>query len=478
MEEIEKWIEENRGKFTGISDRIWEYAEPGLFEKSSSALHASVLSEAGFKVTTGAAGLPTAIVAECGSGKPVIGLLGEFDALPGLSQAAEPFKKALGEGAFGHGCGHNLFGAACLAAALFIGEKIQRGELSGTLRYYGCPAEENANGKAWMTGAGLFDDLCVALTWHPADINAVISQNFQAIVDVTFRFRGRSSHAAADPFNGRSALDAVELMNVGTNYLREHIIPGASLHYIITDGGKAPNIVPDTAESWYFVRAPKAGQAREIYERVVKVAKGAAMMTETETDALLLGGASNLLPNIPLENLLHRHMKKAGAPQFTDGDCTFADKIAKTFSGDFFDAALSAMPEPVHDFMERFRGKTFCDEILPIYGRGSTMGGSTDVGDVSQVVPLAQFCMTCMAFGTPGHSWQLVAQAGMGIGHRGMLQAAKVLSASAAELMETPALVAAAKREFEARRGPSPHTPLARGDLARVFEFFGKLYGV
>lgn len=474
--DIEHWVESNRDRFIDISDRIWNYSELGLFEEKSSGLQARILEEAGFEVAKGVADMPTAIMASYGSEGPVIGILGEFDALPGLSQAVEPVKKPVTPGAPGHGCGHNLLGAASMAASMVVKEKIERGELKGSIRYYGCPGEENANGKEWMIKAGVFDDVDASLTWHPEDVNSVVSVNFQAIFDVVFRFHGRSAHAASDPFNGRSALDAVELMNVGCNYLREHIIPDACLHYAITNGGEAPNIVPAEAEVWYFVRAPRLKQAREVYSRVIKVAEGAAMMTDTSVETILLGGTSNMLPNITLENLLHEKMKQVGAPAFDEAELEFARGIRGTLESDFFDNFLLIHPDDARERLEGFRDKEFCDEILPIHGRDSVIGGSTDVGGVSWATPLAQFMSACWAIGTPGHSWQLTAQAGSAIGRRGMLQAAKVLGLAAAELMENPELVKQAREEFEGKTRAAPYRSPLEGDISKVFEYYKKLY--
>ncbi len=475
--DIEHWMESNRDRFIDISDRIWNYSELGLFEEKSSGLQTRILEEAGFEVVRGVADMPTAFAASYGTEGPVIGILGEYDALPGLSQAAEPAKKAEAQGAPGHGCGHNLLGTACLAACLVVKEKIDRGELKGSIRYFGCPGEENANGKEWMVKAGVFDDVDIALTWHPEDVNSVVSFNLQAIFDVVFRFHGRSAHAAAEPFIGRSALDAVELMNVGCNYLREHIIPGACLHYVITNGGQAPNIVPAEAEVWYFVRAPELDQARDVYSRVVRVAEGAAMMTDTRVETILLGGASNMLPNITLENVLHKNMKKAGVPAFDDEDRTFAREIRGTLEPDFFDNFLAVYPDDARDHLTRFKDREFCDEVLPIHGRGSIIGGSTDVGGVSWVTPLAQFMTACYAIGTPGHSWQLVAQSGMGVGHKGMLQAAKILGLTATELMEKPELVKRAREEFENKIKEAPYQSPIDGDISKVFKYYETLYG-
>jgi aminobenzoyl-glutamate utilization protein B len=467
-------LEKNQKKFIEISDEIWNYAELGLFEEKSSRLLADTLEEAGFTIEMGVADMPTAFVASYGTENPIIAILGEFDALPGLSQAAEPIKKPLKEGAPGHGCGHNLFGAACLAACLAVKEEIESGKVKGTIRFYGCPAEENADGKGWMIKAGLFDDVHISLTWHPWDLNYVIANNFQAMYNVVFQFKGHTAHAAGDPFNGRSALDAVELMNVGCNYLREHMIPGARIHYVITNGGQAPNIVPDEAEVWYFVRGPKLEDVKALYPRVIKVAEGAALMTETKVEVIFLGGSTNLLPNETLEELLHEKMTKIGAPEFTENDIKFARQIRKTFPENYFDNTLAVLPQDGRPFFEQFRDKEFCDAISPIFGRGITLGGSTDVGDVSWVTPLAEFATSCAAIGTPGHSWQEVAQAGMGIGHKGMIYAAKILSLATIELLQNPELVEKAQKEFEEKIKRTPFESPLPDDAKPPIEYYEK----
>lgn len=473
--ELLEWIKLNREKFIEVSDSIWNFAEVGLFEEKSAKILADILEKADFSVERGVADMPTAFVASYGTGKPVIAILGEYDALPGLSQVVEPIKKPVQEGSPGHGCGHNLFGAACLAASLAVKEAIKSGQVKGTIRFYGCPAEENADGKGWMVKAGFFHDVDISLTWHPWDNNFLMANNFQAMYNVVFKFKGRTAHAAGDPFNGRSALDAVELMNVGCNYLREHMIPNARIHYVITDGGRAPNIVPDEAEVWYFVRGPRLEEVKALYPRVVKVAEGAALMTETKVEITLLGGSVNLLPNEILEDFLHEKMKEVGAPIFSDKDLNFARKIRKTFPEDFFDNTLMVLPQDARTFFEKFRNKEFCDEISPIFGRGITLGGSTDVGDVSWVTPLAQFATACTTIGTPGHSWQSVSQAGMSIGHKGMIQAAKIMGLAAFELMQDPVLVEKAQKEFKERIREKPYdSPLPDGAKPPI-EYYKKL---
>ncbi|MFX1511208.1 MAG: M20 family metallopeptidase [Promethearchaeota archaeon] len=477
INELEEWIERNQEQFITISDKIWRYAEIGLLEEKSSELLADVLENAEFEVERGVADMPTAFVATYGTGRPIIGILGEYDALPGLSQAAKVIKMPLKEGGAGHGCGHNLFGAACLAACLAIKESIRTGKVNGTIRFYGTPAEENFDAKGWMVKKGLFDVVDIALTWHPSDLNMVTAYNYQAIFSVVFKFHGRAAHAAGDPFNGRSALDAVELMNVGCNYLREHIIPDARIHYVITDGGgKAPNVVPNFASVWYYVRAPRLDQVQDIYPRVVKVAEGAALMTETELEIEFLGGSSNLFPNITLEELLLKKMKAIGPPLFNEADLKFAEKIRENFPPMYFENMLAQLPKEMQGVVEQLRDVTLCNEILPILGRGETLGGSTDVGDVSWVVPTAQFQSACYAIGTPGHSWQLVAQSGMSIGHKGMLQAAKVLGLSTIELMQNPALVKKAREEFEEQIKKTPYNSPLPDECKPPVTFFKKLH--
>ncbi|MFX0171360.1 MAG: amidohydrolase [Candidatus Hodarchaeota archaeon] len=473
-----EWLETNKEKFFSISDQIWNYAEIGLLEKESSNLLANILEEAEFEVERGVAYMPTAFIARYGTEKPVIAILGEYDALPGLSQTTEPIKKPIKDGSPGHGCGHNLLGVAALAAVLAIKELIKSGDVTGTICFYGCPAEENVDAKAGMVKEGYFKDIDISLTWHPDDKNSVWSINFQAIFSAVFKFHGRTAHAAADPFNGRSALDAVELMNVGCNYLREHIIPDARIHYTITNGGEAPNIVPADAAVWYFIRAPRIDQVREIYPRVVKVAEGAALMTETELEIKFHGGSANMLPNYVLEDLIYQKMNELGPPPFDSEDQRFSQEIQKTFPEGYFDNFLSIMPRDMQEVVEQFRGTNLCDKILPIVGRGYTMPGSTDVGDVSWVTPLVQFSSACYTIGTPGHSWQLVAQVGMSIGHKGMLHAAKALALTSFELMQKPEIVKKARKEFDERiKGTSYESALPddwRPPIEHIREIYNK----
>ncbi len=445
---------------TALSDRIWELAEVGLQEHQSSALLAEELAKAGFEVTSGVADMPTAFVATYGSGKPVVAILGEYDALPGLSQKAVPRREPLREGAPGHGCGHNLLGVAGVAAAIALKEEMESSGLGGTVRYYGCPAEETLVGKVFMVRDGLFDDVDAALTWHPAALNSVWAASSLANNSAKFRFYGRSAHAAANPDMGRSALDAVEIMNVGANYLREHVVEKARIHYVITRGGGEPNVVPAEAEVWYYVRAPKREQVEEIYQRLLLCAKGAAIMTETEYDVEFLAGCYQYLPNRVLGKLLHQNLRKVGAPPFDEADRQFARQLRETFAPGQQEAAVSRFKE----LAEELRGKDLHDGVLPLRESDEVMPGSTDVGDVSWVVPTAQFATACTVIGAAGHSWQMTATSGMSIGHKGMLTAAEVLALTVRDLLTRPEVLAEAREEFRRATEGSPYRcPLPQG---------------
>jgi len=456
---VNQWIEEKRDFFSEISDKVWAFAETGFAETRSAKLLADSLENAGFTVERGIADIPTAFVASYGSGKPVIAILGEYDALPGLSQQAVPEKKPVQAGGNGHGCGHNLLGVGSLAAAMAVKEAIATGDVQGTIRYYGCPAEENGSGKAFMVKAGVFADVDLSLTWHPGSFNGSFSVNLLANYKVKFKFYGRASHAAGDPYNGRSALDAVELMNVGVNYLREHMIPDARIHYVIINGGGiAPNVVPPYAESLYLIRAPRPDQLKSIFERVQKIAEGAAMMTETNVEIELIAGASNIVYNNTIVDVLYDSMSKITPPHFTDEEKQFAKALIETFPNDAGGVEMIANlfdSEALQAF-KQMQNSLLYEGILPPFKKDVTMPGSSDVGDVSWVTPTGQIMTTCYCFGTPGHSWQLVAQGGMSIGHKGMLYGGKVLALSAIEFLRKPELVKKAKDEFVERIEDTP----------------------
>jgi aminobenzoyl-glutamate utilization protein B len=448
-----EWIETNQKSFIELSDLIWGFAELGYRELQSSNLLIKALEEAGFSIDQGVAGIPTAFVSSYSKGAgPIIAVLGEFDALPGLSQDCVPYRKPLINNAPGHGCGHNLLGVAGLAACFAIKQALDAGEVNGTLRYYGCPAEEGGSAKAFMAKAGLFKDVDICLTWHPDAFNGTLWANFLANYRVGFKFHGKAAHAAADPYNGRSALDAVELMNVGVNYLREHMIPDARVHYVITNGGgTAPNVVPAEAASLYSVRAPRTDQLNLLFERVKDIARGAALMTGTELEIELYSGMSNMLLNETINAVLQRKLEEVGAPKFSQEDFLFAEEITKTIPLDSFEVSA-----PLYGLdsgaISALKNTLLHESVLPPYKPEIIQPGSTDVGDVSWSAPTGQIITACGVLGTPGHSWQIVAQARMGIGHKGMLYAAKVMALSALEFMQNPNLVHIAKDEFSRRR--------------------------
>ncbi len=461
-----KWIDSNREKFTATSDQVWEFSELGFTEKQSSELLCNVLKESGFRIQQNIAEIPTAFIATHGAGKPIIAILGEFDALPGLSQEKVPYQKPRVPGGNGHGCGHNLLGTASLAAALAVKESIQSGDVRGTIRYYGCPAEENGAAKTFMVKAGAFRDVDLCLTWHPDSTNAVMTINMLAVIQSVFRFHGKAAHAAADPYNGRSALDAVELMNVGANYLREHIIPDGRLHYVITNGGgSAPNVVPAMAESNYLVRAPLLSQAEGIYSRLLDIAKGAALMTGTELEVVTKKGMSNLVLNRTINDVLYEKMVEVGSPKYSNEEIKFAKEISTSYSREGAEQALiKTYSNTARNALEKLGDFPFLSTILPNVESDYVLPASTDVGDVSWVVPTGQVLTACHAFGTPGHSWQIVAQGGMGIGHKGMLFAGKVMALAALEFMASPAKLKKAEDEFREMTKKSPYvSPIADG---------------
>ena len=458
-----QWIDDNRDSLISAADQVWDFAETLYKEEQSSALLSGMLEEYGFNVQRGVAGIPTAFVAEYGSGGPVIGILGEYDALPGLSQDRVPYRKPLQAGGNGHGCGHNLFGVACLAAATAVKQAIQAGDVKGTVRFYGCPAEEGGSAKTFMARDGLFADADICLTWHPGQVNAVMARNVLAIVKVLFRFRGKSAHASADPYNGRSALDAVELMNVGVNFLREHMIPDGRIHYIITSGGMAPNVVPDYAESQYFVRAPLSSQLAELFARVKDIAQGAALMTGTQVEVDVRTGSSNLLLNDTLIDVLQAKLEQIPPPHYDEAELAFAREVAQTFPPASAAGSLKRLGAGGRKAVEALHGAPLADIVIPLH-HSDAMLGSSDVGDVSWVAPTGWIGTVCHAIGTPGHSWQLTAQGGMSIGHKGMLYAGKVLGAAALEFMQNPELVKKARAEFEASVRATPYVcPIPAG---------------
>lgn len=415
-----------------LAQDIWSLAELGYLEEKSSGRLQSYLRQRGFAVEAGVADIPTAFVASAGSGEPVIGILAEFDALPGLSQAAVPRREPLEHKSAGHACGHHLFGAASAAAGAAIAAWLEDSGRSGTIRVYGTPAEEGGSGKVYMTRAGLFDDVDVMLHWHPSDRNDASAYTTTANKSGRFTFYGIAAHAAAAPERGRSALDGVEAMNFMVNLMREHVPQESRLHYIITDGGDAPNIVPERAQVYYYVRHPQAEQVVGLFERVVDTAEAAALGTGTRVDHEVMHGNYPVLPNDVLARLVHENLERLGGIEYDAAEEAFAREIRETL-GDGLPPLSAA------------------SEVQPFGFRQSS--GSTDVGDVSWAVPTVGFGTATWVPGTPAHSWQAVAAGGTSIGHKGMLLAARLLSVTAVDLFEQPELRAAARDEFEGRRG-------------------------
>ena len=448
-EKISSLIEAKSEASVALSNTIWAVPELHFQEKKSVQYMKAALEKEGFATEVGVAGLETALVGTFGSGKPVIAFLGEYDALPGLSQkGGATHYEPLENGGSGHGCGHNLLGTGAFAAAVAVKDYLEQHNQSATIRFYGCPAEENGSGKAYMAKAGIFDDVDIAISWHPGTFTSVMTCSSLANYAVTFKFTGKSAHAAAAPHLGRSALDAVELMNVGVNYLREHIIPEARLHYAVTDsGGTSPNVVQPYAEVTYLVRAPKKQQVQEIYQRVENIAKGATLMTGTSVEIAFEGAASNLIPNKTLYDAMQKQILEIGMPTYTIEDEQHAQAIFNTFSPEIQASSFVGLKK--EDAMQ-LKDKVIADHIpsvLPEF----IMGGSTDVGDVSWIVPTVQCTTVCMALGTPLHTWQVVSQGVMPIAHKGMLQAANIMACTAVELINNPALIAEAKKEWKER---------------------------
>lgn len=447
-----RWLDDRESFLRGIARKIWENPELPFQERLASSLQADALEQAGFRVRRDLRDLPTAFVAEYGSGRPIIGIAGEYDALAQLSQKVSAVREPLVKDAPGHGCGHNLLGTAGMGAAMALKQAIDAGDIRGTIRYYGCPAEESLAGKVFMAREGVFRDLDACLSWHPASMNTVWGCSFLALNSMRFRFTGLAAHAASAPHLGRSALDAVELMNVGANYMREHITEKARVHYSITNGGGAPNIVPAEAEVWYYVRAPKRAQVEEISDWLMEIAEGAAKMTRTSVKREILAGCYDVLANQVLGGVLLRNMQEIGGPRFTASDKALAADLAKTFPSGAKEKVMAtyfAPPEVV--------AQTLHDGVVVNQDEDEIMAGSTDVGDVSFITPFAQFTAATWPVGTPAHSWQGTASSGSGIGFAAMMFAAKALAGSVWDLMSEPQVLSAAKEEFKRATGGVPY---------------------
>ncbi len=427
-------VEARQAELNEVNKAIWEFAEVGLEETRSSALLVSKLKAAGFKVRVGVADMPTAFVAEFGTGKPIIGILAEYDALPGLSQKMSHERDPVTVDAPGHGCGHSGLGTGALGAALAVKAAMEKHSLKGTVRLYGTPAEETLIGKVYMSLAGEFDQLDACLHWHPGSRNDVWNGESKAAVSVKFTFTGVTAHASGSPDKGRSALDAVELMNVGANYMREHLKEDARVHYVITNGGGAPNVVPAKATVWYYVRANDHADVERNFAWLKDIAGGAAKMTRTTVSVQIDTDCHEIIPNDPLAAVLLKNLERVGPPKFTPEEHTFARRLQESVTREFGTVFKLALDEEIHR--------------LPKLGAGS---GSTDVGDISWHVPTGGLRTACFASDAPGHSWQNVAAIGSTIGEKGTAYAAKVLACTTLDLLEDPQTLAAAKLDFAER---------------------------
>ncbi len=441
--EIVASIERHQDKLIDISDSIWALAETAFNETKSAELLASYAEENGMKVERGVAGIPTAFTATYGSGKPVISILGEFDALPGISQKSQPTKEPLVEGAPGHGCGHNMFGTASLGAAIAIKEQIEAGKLQGTVKFLGTPAEEKFFAKVWMVKEGLWEDVDVNVSWHPGSNIEADAQSSLALVDFKVEFFGQAAHASADPWNGRSASDALELYTTGINYYREHIRPTVRIHYHIQDGGQVVNVVPDYSRLWVRVRDTKRKGMNVVYERIKEMAEGAAIMADVDYKISLISGIYEVLVNRTGEEAMQKNLELLGPITYTDDEIAYGKKIQEATGKPQvgFDSKIS----PLLDTQEH------------------PMGGSTDVGDVSWVVPNINLSVTVAPKDTPWHSWAVIACGSMSIGHKGMLYASKAMGMTMVDLFKNPKLISEMKSEFKERKGNEVYEPMIDG---------------
>ena len=452
QQEMVRYLDGLRPELVAVNQDIWTFAELGLEEHRSAARLVGVLKKAGFKVRQGVSNMPTAFVAEYGSGKPVIGILAEYDALPDLSQDAGGQRKPVLGRSTGHGCGHCALGTAAVGAALAAKQVMEKHKLKGTLRVYGTPAEETVIGKVYMKLDGQFNDLDACLHWHPGNKNQILYGSSKALVSAKFTFTGLAAHASGSPHKGKSALDGVELMNVGVNYMREHIKETSRIHYVITKGGGAPNVVPAHAQVWYFVRANAHEDAESQFDWVRDIAEAAAKMSRTKVAVQIDTDCHEIIPNLPLSKLLYRNFQRIGPPRFDKADLELARQLQSALRADL---GLKES-KPLNDTLEALPAKPY-----------PASGGSTDVGDISWHVPTGGIGTVCFAAGSPGHSWQNVAAVGSPIGHKGLLVAAKVLALSTVELLQDEKLLEEAKKDFQERmKGRKYTTRIPRGQKA------------
>jgi aminobenzoyl-glutamate utilization protein B len=439
-------VDEIHPRMLQVNQAIWTYAEPGLEETRSSKELQDWLRENGFSIRADVSGMPTAFVASYGEGKPVIAFLAEYDALMGVSQKAVPRREAREDPAIvaGHGCGHSVFGTGTTAAAIALSRVMAAEKLPGTVRLYGTPAEETVDAKTYMLRDGLFDDVDAVLSWHASDRTGASYSYSKAVLGARFTFEGLPAHASVTPHQGRSALDALELMNIGANFLREHVPQDTRIHYVVTDGGGQPNVVPPTAASWYYVRADRHDTVEEVFARLVDIARGAALMTGTEMSYVVDGDAHEVLPNRALSNLIHDNLETVGAPRFDDEERAFARETQKE---------LASIPD-----------RALFEAIDPVPEEPEQRASSTDQGDLSWHVPTGSLVVASYAFGAPGHSWQVAASTGTSIGEKAMTVAAKTLAATGLDLLTQPALIEQARESFREVRDPLTFKTLLPAD--------------
>jgi aminobenzoyl-glutamate utilization protein B len=457
------WVDGSKANFEEIVKYLWDNPELSLVEFKSSAKLQEYLAKNGFKIEKGVAGMPTAFVATWGSSKPVIGFLAEYDALPGISQkAGKAVREAVISGAPGHGCGHNLFGPTSVTAAIATKVAMEKHGIKGTVKLFGCPAEETLVGKIFMARDGVFDGTDIMISWHPWDFNGVNDASWLAMTSVKFQFKGRSAHAALAPHAGRSALDAVELMDIGMNFMREHVIQEARIHYVITNGGQAPNVVPPDAEVWYFIRAPRRTQVDEIWKWMQDVAKGATLMTQTTMSNKLLAATWEVLPNKVLCKLGEANIKAIGTPKFTPEDQKFGEEILKSLGkevkGETFDTTVTAA------------------DLTKTFPNLKVMPASTDEGNVNWMFPTVSFRAAVAAKGTPLHTWQMVCQTGTSVASKGSLAASKWMAASALDCLTKPEIISEAWKEHNQYLAETKYYHPIPADLK--VPSFKDLYGI
>jgi len=464
-QDVIQWLEDNRNRFITMADEIWANPEIAWNEFMASGMQADFLHDEGFKLWS-IEDIPTAFIAEWGNGGPIIGFAGEYDALPGLSQKIQTTLEPVEAGAPGQGCGHNLLGVSCLSAALVVKEWLEKTGTPGTVRYYGCPAEEGGFAKTFMARAGVFDDLAVSFNSHPASVSMASKGSAVGVYNVKFRFHGRTAHAGGSPHLGRSALDAVELMNVGVNYLREHVLPSVRMHYVITHGGQAPNIVPDLAEVWYFLRAHKPDELEELVGRVRKISEGAALMTETRVEEIFQSSCAGMLNNHYLADLQYEAMKVIGDLEFTDEEIAFAEAITSEYPDSVRESIIKHHVDELKIPAELANLPLIAKNLISS-DQDYVMTGSTDVADMGLCTPVSMVTTTCSPTTAADHSWGVVAASGMSIGHKGMLHAAKIMAVAAVDCYSDPVHIEKAREEFKRGTKGQPYKAMIPDDMVK-----------